>query len=187
MEHLLNAIGAALEHIDQSRPQNGNFLPGIGPLRETQLVSRIRSYFNQNLNEQYPNARTQRLPDFIIPDMWAIEFKIVRPFGNNGNSAEHWSSRLLHPYPGNKSSIGDIYRLENLQMNIRKGIVVVSYEHQPAQISLDPLLNSFELIASDVCGFHLSNRNQVTIPNLIHPIHQTAKVFGWEILSQPIV
>ena len=183
MNNLLEAIGEALAQIDQLAPQNGNFLPGIGPLREPQLVSKIKTYFNEHFNQRYPNACTQILPDFIIPDMWAIEFKIVRPFGNDGNAAEHWSSRLLHPYPGNTSSIGDIYRLTNLDLKIRKGIVVVSYEHQPAQVSLEPLLSAFELIARDVCGFHLSNRYQVIIPNLIHPIHQTAKVYGWEILD----
>lgn len=43
------------------------------------------------------------MPDVLVPNRWALEFKIVRPFGDNGIEAERWSQNLLHPYPGNVS------------------------------------------------------------------------------------
>lgn len=171
-----------MAYIDQQAPQNGKFRPGIGPLREPQLVGKIKDYFNQHLNEQYPNTTTQRLPDFLISGQWAVEFKIVRPFGNNGGPAQHWSIRLLHPYPGNKSLLGDIYRLQEFNPEVRKAVIAITYEHEDPIINLAPLLDSFELIARQICNFQISDRHQVAIPNLIHPVHQTAKIYGWEIL-----
>ena len=181
MNILLTEIGHAISSIDSLKQQFRNYQPGIGPFGEPQLVGKIRDYFNANLNQQFPNAKTGRTPDFLIPNLWAIEFKIVRPFGNNGNPAENWSENLLHPYSGNESSIGDIYKLQQLQMNVRKGIIVVSYEHKNAKLSLLPLLNSFDIIARQVCQFKLSNRYQVTVQNLVHPVHQISNIYGWEI------
>ncbi len=182
MENLMNAIGRALAHIDQQGPQNGNFRPGIGPLRENQLVSKLKNFFNLFENENFPNTSTHRLPDFLIPNMWAIEFKVVRPFGDDDAPAEHWSIRMLHPYPGNRSLIGDLYRLQNLDLNIRKAVIAITFEHQEPRISLDPLIQTFELIAAEICGFNLTDRIEVIVPNLIHPTHQVAKIYGWEIL-----
>ncbi len=182
MEKLLNHIAQSLQAIDAQDPQHRNFLPGIGPIGEPQLVRRIRDYFIENFNDIYPNAQTHRTPDFLIPEMWAIEFKIVRPFGNNGGHAENWSENLIHPFRGNQSSIGDIYRLQDFNMNIRKGIIVITYEHNEPRIDLSPLFESFDLITRQVCHFNLSNRHQVTIENLIHPVHQRAIIYGWEIL-----
>jgi len=41
----------------------------------------------------------------------ALEFKIARPFGDNGKEAENWSVNLPHPYAGNVSVIGDCLKL----------------------------------------------------------------------------
>lgn len=49
--------------------------------------------------------RTKRTPDLLISDHWAVEVKTTRPFGDNGREAENWSVNLLHPYPGNISTI----------------------------------------------------------------------------------
>ena len=76
-----------------------------------------------------------------------MEFKITRPFGENGREAENWSVNLLHPYAGNVSTIGDCYKLGALQCPERKEVVVIGYEHTPPQIDLTPLIGSFEIIA----------------------------------------
>lgn len=49
--------------------------------------------------------------DIVIPGFWAIEFKLIRPYGDNGKIAEHCSENALHPYPGIISSIGDYLKL----------------------------------------------------------------------------
>jgi hypothetical protein len=39
-------------------------------------------------------VRTKRTPDLLIPGAWALEFKLARPFGDNGKEAENWSVNL---------------------------------------------------------------------------------------------
>src|SRR5215467_14114557 len=115
-------------------------------------------------------VRTKRTPDMLIPNQWAIEFKIARPYGDNGKEAENWSVNLLHPYPGNVSSVGDCHKLARLPGPERKAVVVIGYEHVPPKISLTPLIESFEAIARYVAGMNLSTRIEVSVSDLIHPV-----------------
>ncbi|HSH77427.1 MAG TPA: hypothetical protein VLA19_02725, partial [Herpetosiphonaceae bacterium] len=121
-------------------------------------------------------------PDLEIgTDDWAIEFKIARPFGDNGLEAENWSVNLLHPYPGNTSSIGDAIKLQTLQGFRNRSVFVIGYEHDPARISLDPLVNAFREIAEDVIGIKLGRRIEEVRRQLVHPQHQVVRCFAWEI------
>ena len=86
----------ALVSVDASRVPFKEFQPGEGPYGEPQLLKLIADYLNRLPN--YPNrVITKRTPDLLIPNEWAIEFKITRPFGDNGKEAENWSVNLLHP------------------------------------------------------------------------------------------
>jgi len=72
----------------------------VGPYGESQLLSQVAA----RLNAVLPcdgGICTKRTPDLLIPDKWAIECKIARPFGDNGKPAENWSINLPHPYAGN--------------------------------------------------------------------------------------
>lgn len=125
---------------------------------------------------------TKRSPDLLIPQEWAIEFKITRPFGDNGKEAENWSVNLLHPYTGNVSTIGDCYKLAQLGGLERKAVAVSGYEHSPPKIDLTPLVESFEVIARDVARLSLSPRIETRRDGLVHPVHQSVRVFAWEVL-----
>jgi len=127
-------------------------------------------------------VRTKRAPDLLLPREWALEVKLARPFGDNGNEAESWSVNLLHPYEGNVSLIGDCLKLQKLGGPERKGAVVVGYEHSPPRIRLAPLLEAFELIADRVVGIRLGSRVHVTRSGLCHPVHQQLLVAAWEVL-----
>jgi hypothetical protein len=59
--------------------------------------------------------------------------------------------------------------------------VVVGYEHDPPLVSLDPLVRSFELIAAEVLQLRLGRRVEVVRSGLVHPVHQRARVFAWEV------
>jgi len=63
----------------------------------------------------------------LIPREWAIEFKIARPYGDNGKEAENWSVNL-----------GDSYKLVGLRTPERRSVAVIGYEHAPAKIDLTP-------------------------------------------------
>jgi len=176
-------VAEALVRIDSSREAFRSFQPGVGPYGEPQLVRRIASYLNE-LPKYHASVRTKRTPDLLIPGEWAIEFKITRPYGDNGKEAENWSVNLLHPYPGNVSTIGDCHKLAKLPGSERKAVIVVGYEHVPRQIDLTMLVESFEVIAKHVVLIKLSPRVEARPQDLIHPVHQSVRVFAWEVLGE---
>lgn len=128
-------------------------------------------------------VRTKRSPDLLIPDQWALEFKITRPFGDNGREAENWSVNLLHPYAGNVSVLGDCMKLLNSSGQERRAVVVIGYEHAPSKIDLTPLFRSFEAIARDILQLKLSSMIEARREGLVHPIHQAVRVVAWEVLG----
>ena len=127
LERVIADVAAALVDIDKCGVPVKTFQPGVGPYGEPQLLSAVTRVLND-----FPiykrSARTKRTPDLLIPDHWALEFKLARPFGENGKEAENWSVNLLHPYHGNTSLIGDCLKLQNLGRNERKAAVVIGYE-----------------------------------------------------------
>ena len=180
-KELVELIADLLKSLDKERPVHKSFQAGIGPFGEPQIVGQIA----KGLSDLGLAAQTKRTPDMTIEHDWAIEFKIVRPFGDNGKEAENWSVNLLHPYPGNVSLIGDAIKLYELEDYKHKGLFIVGYEHDPPKISLNPLLASFELIAGRVMGIELGERNGEKRTNLVHPEHQVLRCVGWELKPQP--
>lgn len=178
LNQLICQIADFLKEFDSTRPVHKNFRPGIGPFGEPQIVKEIA----RGLSLKKINSRTHRSPDMSIKNEWAIEFKIARPFGDNGREAENWSVNLLHPYEGNVSLLGDCRKLSLLSDYSNKAVIVIGYEHDPAKISLEPLIRSFEIIASQVMGVHLSDRIEQIRKGLVHSEHQVVFVIGWEVL-----
>ena len=183
LEEVVTDIADALVSVDASRVPHRSFQPGVGPYGEPQLVKLIATFLN-DIRKYHGKVCTRRTPDLLIPNEWAVEFKIARPFGDNGKEAENWSVNLLHPYAGNVSSIGDCYKLLALGGKERKGIVVIGYEHVPCRIDLTPLVESFEIIARTGAHIRLSPRVECRRSGLVHPVHQCVRVFGWEVLSR---
>ena len=178
---LVRMIADILKEFDSEEPVHKSFQPGIGPFGEPQLVKEIA----QRLSKKGIKAYTQRTPDLVVCDgriTFGIEFKIVRPFGDNGREAENWSVNMLHPYPGNVSLLADALKLIGFNANIDcKGLFLIGYEHNPAQISLDPLIQSFELIAQKVMNIPLGQRVEERRDGLIHPVHQVLRCVGWRL------
>ena len=140
-------------------------------------------YLQNTYPEEFRGSARKREPDVLIPGQWALEFKIVRPFGDNGKPAEHWSENLLHPYIGNVSLLGDCLKLLESERLERKGVVAFIYEHIEPKVDLNILIQSFEILAKDVLGVDLGKRCTATMRNLIHPEHQQGTVYGWELLG----
>ena len=182
LPELLSDIAAILVLIDRDAVPFKDFQPGVGPYGEPQLLKLVSGHLV--LDEKYgPGVKTAKTPDLLVPDRWALEFKLARPFGDNGKVAENWSVNLLHPYAGNTSLLGDCLKLRQLAGPERKAAVVVGYEHTPPQIPIEPLLRAFEVIADQVMGINLGARAQVQRSGLRHPVHQQLSVTGWEVTS----
>ena len=64
----------------------------------------------------------------------------------------------------------------------RKGVLAIGYEHNPPQVTLEPLWRGFELLATEVMKVRLSARALTRRNGLIHPVHQQLIVVGWEVL-----
>jgi len=182
LETIVDSFGQALAAVDRDGRPHKRFRAGIGPYGEADAVRLAVSYMRAEFPAHFSEAVVKRSPDMLIPGKWAVEFKIIRPYGDNDKPAEHWSENILHPYPGNTSSLGDCLKLLASKLQERKAVIVFGYEHSPAQISLEPAVKSFELIAEKILGIKLSSRIERRIESLIHPVHQVLRIFAWEIL-----
>ena len=183
LKQVVDAFAEGLHAIDASGVAHKSFKPGVGPFGEADAIRLSLQHMRAQSPDFFSEAKTKRLPDVLIPGQWALEFKIIRPFGDNGLPAEHWSENVLHPYPGNTSSLGDCLKLLQSGLPERKGIIVFGYEHAQAVVPLDPAVRSFELLAAQIMQLKLTPRVECRIDGLIHPVHQVLRVFGWQILS----
>ena len=180
---LVSDLADVLVAIDASHVPFKNFRAGVGPYGEPQLVRLVKDRLD-GLERYRGRVVTKRTPDLEVQGEWALEFKIARPYGDNGKPAENWSVNLLHPYEGNISAIGDCFKLLGLGGSRRRAVVVIGYEHTPPQVSLGPLLAAFEVVARDVARIVLGPRVQVTRSGLVHPVHQQLTVAAWEVLGR---
>jgi hypothetical protein len=176
---IVKDIANALKQFDSEKPVHKAFKAGIGPFGEPQLVKII----SERLNDlgKY-KTQTKRTPDLILNDEWFLEFKVVRPYGDNSEVAENWSVNMLHPYAGNPSLIGDAIKLISQNSNARKAVILIGYEHQPPKISLNPLIVSFELILTQVIQLKIGPRVEEIRTDLVHPEHQVVRCLGWELI-----
>lgn len=181
MQEVVDLIAEAIELVDRSGIPFKSFQLGAGPYGEPQLVKLIANHLSSESGGKYEGARTCRNPDVLIPKRWALEFKIVRPFGDNGIEAEHWSQNLLHPYPGNVSAIGDAFKLIARKGEERRGLVVICFEHDPPKIDLSVLINAFELVSSQLLRLPIGRRYSKTVTGCVHPVHQRATILGWSL------
>lgn len=177
-QDIIRIIADILKDFDDQKPIHKEFKPGIGPFGEPQIVHTI----SEKLTGKGIPAKTRRTPDLDIQGEWAIEFKIVRPYGDNGKEAENWTVNLLHPYAGNVSLIGDAIKLSQLPKYGHKGLFIIGYEHNPAKISLDPIISSFELIMKNVIKINIGERIEEKRHGLVHPEHQVVRCIGWELV-----
>jgi hypothetical protein len=181
---LVEDLADALAAVDASKATHKQFQPGIGPFGEADAVRAALAWLKDAKPLAYAAAATKRLPDLLIPGQWAVELKVVRPFGDNGLPAEHWSENVLHPYPGNTSSLGDCSKLLASGLSERKAVVVFGFEHTPAQVPLETALSGFELLARELLAFRLSSRHEALRKGLVHPVHQQLRVYGYEVLGK---
>ena len=89
LQTFVNEFADALATVDHSAAEHKHFQPGIGPFGEAPAVREALAVLQKTRPSSYLSAVIRRQPDLIITGEWAIEFKIIRPFGDNGKPAEH--------------------------------------------------------------------------------------------------
>jgi hypothetical protein len=180
LEALVQDIADVLKGIDSSGVPFKSFQPGVGPYGEPQLVKLVAEGLNR-MPLYGGCAKTMRTPDLMLAGHWALEIKLARPFGDNGKPAENWSVNLLHPYPGNTSLLGDCLKLREMSCTESKAVIAIGYEHDPAQVPLEPLWKAFELVAEAVLNIELGARVDATRDQLIHSVHQRLRIVAWKV------
>jgi hypothetical protein len=89
--HLLAGDFAdALSWVDADQLAHKQFAPGIGPFGEADAVRAALAKLRSVKPNLYADAIVKRMPDLLIPGKWALEFKIVRPYGDNGGLQTTW-------------------------------------------------------------------------------------------------
>ena len=186
---IVTDLAGALKMADLTAPQGKSatrqYLPGIGPLTEAALLALALGQL-KGTNPLWTGATSRPYParlsrcDLVIPGQWALEVKLLRPFGDNGMEAEHWSENGLHPYEGNVSALGDALKLKTSGFTEKRAILIVGYEHTPPRIPVAPVLVAIESVAPTL-GLALGPREAVLISGLIHPVHQQAVLAAWEV------
>jgi hypothetical protein len=177
LEQVVGHFAEAFEAVDSSHRKHKDFMPGIGPVGEPDSVSAALLYLQLAYPDLYRLAGPKRYPsgrqtcDLVIEGQWAIEFKLIRPFGDNGKPAEHWFENVLHPYERNTSALGDCFKLTRSGFDERKAIIVFGFEHTPPQVPLEPAIRSFEVIARYVAHVQLGTRESAVFKDLVHPVH----------------
>ena len=72
-------------------------------------------------------------------------------------------------------------KLLRLGIPEKKGVVAIGYEHDPPRIPIQPLIQSFEILAEKIMKIELGPRETENRKNLIHPVHQQLTVYAWEV------
>jgi hypothetical protein len=96
IDSIVGAIAGALKQIDSSGVPFKDFQPGVGRYGEPQLVKLVAGYLN-DLPHYAHSVKTMRTPDLLVRNQWALEIKIARPFGDNGNQPKTGQSIFCIP------------------------------------------------------------------------------------------
>ena len=201
LQKFINDYAVGTKQVDTKiRPQNKNFHPGIGTFGEDAQVEMVMDYLSKNnelyqeynLQVPYPSDNRKRL-DLLLPDEWAIEFKWNSIYYDNGKDLgiESTCKTICYPFlkqnGASVSLIGDCIKLSNNGFKERKAVIFIYYEkdEMPGDFDINILLDQFEntLSRQNNYSFSLGERCYSVQTDLIHPIHQKLKLYGWEILS----
>jgi hypothetical protein len=137
-------------------------------------------YADARLNAPYATGSRQTC-DIVIPrakDVWWVEAKLLRLLGDNGKANDNMLMHILSPYPDHRSALTDCRKLSTCEG--RAAILIFGYDSDTWP--LDLAIDAFEALAS-AAKHRLTPRVTTRFADLIHPVHRSGRVFGWEILG----
>ena len=198
LNELVDDIALAIKVIDQRQPQASNarsgarYQPGIGPHPETQAVALVVAElprispdrYGERIKENvaYPAAQRQKC-DVCIGTTgeweWSIEVKMLRMMGDNGKPNDNMIAHILSPYPSQRSALTDCSKLLKSGFDGRTAILIYGFDYP--DFNMNPVIDAFETLAAK--QVRLGERHEAHFSNLCHPVHQTGRVFGWELLQ----
>jgi hypothetical protein len=200
LEELVAAFARGVEASDRRGIQAANrrsgllYQPGIGPHAEDDTVRLVMLEVaaslglgpdGYTLGARYPSMPRQRCDLCIGVDpiwAWAIEVKMLRLLGDNGNLNDNMLMHILSPYPQHRSALTDCEKLLASGFLGRKAVLIYGYNAEGWP--LDSAVVAFEALAGS--RVMLGPRNTKAFGGLRHPIHRDGAVYGWEIRSREL-
>jgi hypothetical protein len=194
LEALVRDFARGMRLADARKPQAANartrshFKPGLGPHSEGQTIDLVLRELASTLPAVYGSDVVHReVPypaaprsgcDLCLgrdPDWeWAIELKMLRLMGDNGQPNDNMLMHILSPYPANRSAVTDGLKLVQSGLSGRKGIIIFGYEYP--DWPMEPVIRSFEVLLAQ--SVDLSPRVAANLDGLIHPVHNNGSVLG---------
>ena len=168
------------------------YQPGIGPHPETATVDLVvrelaildpTTYSSAQIGVPYPAMKRQKCEPAVTSsgEAWYIEIKMMRLMGDNGKTNDNILTHLLSPYPEHRSALTDCRKLLSSGFDGRCAIVIYGYEYD--DWPLRPVIEAFECLAQREA--QLSVMAAAQFVDLVHPIHRSGAVFGWEVKPLP--
>jgi hypothetical protein len=131
----------------------------------------------------YPGDGRQKCDLFFgDPLEWVVEAKMARFRGDNGKPDDTSLKDLLSPYPADRSALTDAVKLARPAFGCRKAVLIYGFEY--VDRPLEPAIHAFERLASELV--ELGAPVQAPLEDLVHPVHATGAVFGWEVASRVV-
>lgn len=163
------------------------YQPGLGPHGENEVVRLVLEQLRDTL-PYAPSATGQALPYpkgprqkcdlwLGVPLDWAIEVKMARFRGDNGKSDDTALKDLLSPYEDDRSALTDCVKLARSGFPCRKALLVYGFDFDDRP--LDPAIDALETLAQ--ARVQLSQRVEVRLGRLVHPVMSAGRVFAWEV------
>lgn len=186
-------MGAA----DAKCPQAANartgekYKPGIGPHTESRTIDLVlaemvdsgpAAYRDLEREVPYPTSPRSKCDVRVRlgQDLWVMEVKMLRMMGDNGKPNDNILMHILSPYPSHRSALTDCAKLVRSGFDARKAVVIFGYDYP--DFPMDPALAAFETLGRTTV--QLSGRVEASVAGLIHPVHQAARVVGWEVAQR---
>jgi hypothetical protein len=193
LAQLVRRFADALMTVDSRRPvavrqtTGTPFQAGIGPHTETATVALVMQELKaqghvsaHQLAVAYPHSPRQKCDVCLGASPrwnWALEVKLLRLMGDNGRPNDNMLMHILSPYPAHRSALTDCAKLATSGFDARKGIVIYGFEHE--EWPLAPAIDAFETLAR--AKWELGPRHEARLEGLVHPVHASGAVFGWEL------
>jgi hypothetical protein len=166
------------------------YQPGIGPHSESKTLELVIAELKERTPTVYGGARVgvpypaspRRRCDLVVPAAggdWHLEVKLLRLLGDNGKPNDNMLMHILSPYPQHRSAVTDCQKLLRSGFDGRLGIIIYGYDY--ADWPVATALDAFERLSS--ASANLSARVMVSFRELVHPIHQSGIVAGWELAT----
>jgi hypothetical protein len=126
----------------------------------------------------YPGEGRQKCDLYFgEPLEWVVEAKMARFRGDNGKPDDTSLKDLLSPYPTDRSALTDAVKLAGSDFDCNKAVLIYGFEYPDRP--LEPAIHAFERLAAE--RVELGPRVAALLGELVHPVHGSGAVFGWEI------